>query len=294
MSPHLVHMPAHIHVRVGRYADATRENQRALELDDLLDTSLRAQGFDPAKSWRGHNLAFAWFAAVMEGRGDLAMDLARQRAARSAKSEHVFGEYGRSMPVLTLQRLERWPQLLDEPRPAGSKGLAAALGGQARGVALLRLGRIDEARAELPAVQAGARAIETAHAGDSDDDQLLRGMVRWAQFALQAEIALAESRTADALADQAQAVAAAAPAEANEPPILGAGSTLALADMQLRAGQAAVAEQTLRTDLTVWPDNGWALRSLRKALAAQGQASQAAQIDAQIALRWPEADRNLR
>jgi predicted Zn-dependent protease len=91
-----------------------------------------------------------------------------------------------------------------------------------------------------------------------------------------------------------QASAGAAPAEASEPPLLGAGAVLALADMQLRADQAAAAEQTLRAELIVWPDNGWALRALRKAAVAQGRAAEAAQLDAQIALRWPEADRSLR
>jgi len=71
-SPHLVHMPSHIHVRVGRFADATAENQRALALDDSLATELKAQGFAVSKDWRGHNSQFAWFAALMEGRGDLA------------------------------------------------------------------------------------------------------------------------------------------------------------------------------------------------------------------------------
>jgi tetratricopeptide (TPR) repeat protein len=293
-SPHLVHMPSHIHVRLGRYADATRENERALGLDDSLDASLQAQGFSLTKDWRGHNTAFAWFAAIMEGRGDLALALARRRAERAAKSEHVFGEYGRAMPVLTLQRLERWPALLAEPRTAGTRGLAAALDGQARGVALLRLGRVDEARAELPAVEAGAKAIAAAHAADSDDDELLRGLANWALHSLQAEIALAQARPREAIAQQALARVAARPAERSEPPMLGAVADLALGDLQLRAGQAAAAEQTFRADLAAWPDSGWALRGLRRAAAAQGQTRRAAEFDSRIAAHWPAADAALR
>jgi len=295
LSPHLVHMPSHIHVRVGRFDAATRENQRALELDEELAATLKTQGFAVSKDWRGHNRQFAWFAALMEGRGDLALSLARQRAERGAKSTSVYGELGRSMPVLTLQRLERWPAVLAEPRPAtGQRGLAAALDGQARGIALLRLGRVDEARAELPAVQAGADAIAAAYAGSDDEDKQLRSMARWALHTLRAEIALAEARPADALAAQAQARTEAKPADDNEPPLLGASAVVALGEMQLRAGQAAAAEQTFRADLATWPHSGWALRGLRSAVAAQGQAEQVAKLDTEIGRRWPEADAALR
>jgi tetratricopeptide (TPR) repeat protein len=294
MSPHLVHMPAHIHVRLGRYADATRENQRAVELDEALAATLRAQGFEVSKDWRGHNLAFGWFAALMEGRGDLALALARRRADRAAKVTAVFGEYGRAMPVLTLQRLERWPELLAEPRTSGNLGLAAALDGQARGIALLRSGRTGEARAELPAVEAGAKAVNAAHAADSDEDELLRGLANWALHTLQAEIALADARPGEALAAQVRARADAKPAEDNEPPLLGAVAAVALGEMQLRAGQAAEAEQTFRSDLVAWPGNGWALRGLRRVAVAQGRTQQAAALDTELALRWAQADPALR
>ncbi len=72
MSPHLVHMPARIHVRVGQYADAARGNQRALELDDLLDASLQVQGLAATKDRRSHNLAFAWFSAVSQSESSCA------------------------------------------------------------------------------------------------------------------------------------------------------------------------------------------------------------------------------
>ncbi|OYU72252.1 MAG: hypothetical protein CFE45_40640, partial [Burkholderiales bacterium PBB5] len=107
LSPHLVHMPSHIHVRVGRYGDATAENEQALALDTTLAAELQRQGFKVSKDWRGHNSRFAWFAALMEGRGELALQQARGIANRSAKSAHVWGELARSLPIVTLARLER-------------------------------------------------------------------------------------------------------------------------------------------------------------------------------------------
>lgn len=293
-SPHLVHMPSHIHVRVGRFADATAENQRALALDDRLATELKAQGFAVSKDWRGHNSQFAWFAALMEGRGDLALQFARGRADRAAKATQVWGELARSLPLLTLQRLERWDAVLAEPVPTGTLGLADALAGEARGIALLRRGRPDDARALLPQLVAGAAKVAQAHADQDDEAKLLRGMAQGAVDRLRAEIALAEGRSADAIVAQTQALAAAKLADDVEPPLLGAGMRPALGDLQLRAGQPAAAEKTFRDDLVTWPASGWALRGLQRALVAQGRTAEATVVAAALSRQWASADPALR
>ncbi len=293
-SPHLVHMPSHIHVRVGRYADATAENETALALDTTLDSTLKAQGFAASKDWRGHNTRFAWFAALMEGRGDVALQLARSAAARAAKAQHAWGEQARSLPILTLARLARWQAVLEEPAPTGKLGLADALAGEARGIALLRLGRLAEAQALLPGMVAGAAAVAKANPGSDDDDKILRGMAQGAVEHLSAEIALAEGRSADALAAQTRAVAERKLADAQEPPLLGAAMRLALGDLQARAGQAAAAELTYRADLATWPASGWALRGLQQALIAQGRQADAAGVASDLARQWARADTVLR
>ena len=293
-SPHLVHMPSHIHVRVGRFADATAENQRALALDDSLATELKAQGFAVSKDWRGHNSQFAWFAALMEGRGDLALQFARRRAERAAKATRMWSELARSQPLVTLQRLERWDEVLTDPVPTGTLGLADALAGEARGIALLRLGRLDDARALLPQVAAGASKVAQTQSGPDDEAKTLRGMAQGAADRLRAEIALAEGRNADAIATLTLALAAVKLADDAEPPLLGAGMRPALGDLQLRAGQPAAAEKTFRADLAVWPASGWALRGLQRALAAQGRTAEAAVVAADLTRQWASADTRLR
>ena len=293
-SPHLVHMPSHIHVRVGQFAQATRENQQALALDDALAAALQRQQFEPSKDWRGHNLQFAWFAALMEGRGDLALQLARRRAEWSGTATHVWAELGRSQPMLTLLRLERWEALLAEPLPSGQHGLAQALAGHARAIALLRRGQTAQARALLADVTAGAAAVSKAHAGSKDEGRLLRGIAQTAVERLQAELAMTEGRPADALAAQMRAAAQARRADNKEPPLLGAGARPALGDLQLRAGQAAAAELTFREDLAAWPASGWALRGLQRALAAQGRTAEAQAVTSELTSAWPSADAALR
>ena len=92
------------------------------------------------------------------------------------------------------------------------------------------------------------------------------------------------------MTEQAAALAAASHADDNEPPMLAAGARLALAQMQARAGQHAVAEKTYREDLVQWPASGWALQGLSSALQAQGRSGDAARERTALATAWPLAD----
>jgi tetratricopeptide (TPR) repeat protein len=293
-SPHLVHMPSHTFGLLGRYADATAVNQRALALDDELKAELQGQGFAVSKDWRGHNGAYLWFAALMEGRGEVALAAARDSAARAAKSDHEFGEYTRSRPILTLMRLERWDAVIAEPLPAGERGVALVLGQQARGVALARTGRTAEATQALALLAPAADKLVKAHPGKDYMDKALRGLVQVAHARLGAEIALAEGRTDAALALQAEAVVAGKFVDQAEPPMLAAGSRLALGDMQLAAKHWAQAEQSFRTDLAEHPHSGWALRGLLQALQAlqaQGRPStELAPVKTALASSFAAAD----
>ena len=293
-SPHLVHMPSHIYARVGRYADAARVNAQALAADDTLDQQQKDQGFKPSKDWRGHNTHFLWYAALAQGRGDEALAAARKLAARSATRQSAFAEFFRSLPLLTLMRLERWDAVLAEPIAAGEHGIAVAYGQQAHGTALARLGRVAEARAALAKADAAVATLRAANPSDSDEHQGLRRLAESAQARLRAEIALAERRGEEALAQQALAVSATKDHDASEPPLSGAGALLALADMQLALGRSADAEASYRADLKARPDNGWALRGLAKALGAQGKRAEAEQVRDRLARAWPAADVALR
>lgn len=292
-APHLIHMPAHIYVRLGRYADASARNESALATEDAQDAAAKSQGFDPSNDWRGHNTHFLWYAALMQGRGDASLAAARSLAGR-AKRDSEWSEYFRSLPTLTLLRLERWNELLAEPQATGGRGMAATISQHARGVALVRQGRLPEARTALQAAEAGAALLRAAHASDSKDDLGIRNIADAMLGRLRAELAAAEHQTDEALAQQARAVAASRDADDEEPPGLAAGARLALGELQLRLGRAGDAESTFRADLEALPKSGWALNGLARALAAQGKAAEAAAIRTQGEAAWPQADAALK
>lgn len=293
-SPHLVHMPSHIYVHVGRYGDAARVNERAVAADATLAETLKAQGFDITKDWRGHNLHFLWYAGLMEGRADIALEAARRRAERTGQAQDIFSEYFRSLPLLSLVRLERWEDVLAEPQPTGEKGLERAMYEYARGVAQVRLGRLPAASESLARLQAVASETRKAHENASGGNASVRAMLDFALEGLQAELAVAQRRFDDALAHQAKVSAAVARLDAREPPVLGAGSRLALGRIQLEAGRWADAESTFRAELLARPGSGWALRGLARALQAQGRPDEAAKFRAELDRVWSQASVALR
>jgi hypothetical protein len=83
-SGHLVHMPAHIYARVGRYHDAVLANQKAIGADDAyLAICKPGPGVYPL-GYVPHNHHFLWFAATMEGASQVAVDAAAHTGERTS------------------------------------------------------------------------------------------------------------------------------------------------------------------------------------------------------------------
>lgn len=291
-SPHLLHMPSHTYANVGRYADATRVNQLAVEADESLAKELKKQAFTSTVDWRGHNGHFQWYAALMEGRAQLALESARAAAGRS-QGDNEYHEYMRSLPMLTLLHLQRWDALATEPLPSGDKGVAAVLGEMTRGVALARQGKVDEATAALNRLKPKAALLVSKHTGKGFTARAARSIANSSKWQLEAEIAFAANRIDEAVKLQASAIDAAANIERTEPPMLASGPRLRLGSMQLRAKRYAAAEQSFRADLAAHPANGWALNGLEKSLAGQGKAAEASAAQRDLAKNWVLAEKQV-
>lgn len=171
--------------------------------------------------------------------------------------------------------------------------MATVLGQYARGVALARTRQPARAAEALAALEPAAARLVGAHASNGDVDRMLRGLALVARERLRAEVAFSEGRADAALAHQTQALAVGKDIDAAEPPLLAAGTRLALGDMQLQARRWAAAEQSFRVDLAAHPRSGWALRGLTKALRAQGRDAEACAVRARLRRDWSAADAGL-
>lgn len=291
-SPHLLHMPSHTYAHLGRFADATRVNQAAVAADVAMIEELKKQGFSNTKDWRGHNLHFQWYSALMEGRAELALATSRTQAERS-QGANSFHEYVRSLPILTLLHLRRWDAVLAEAEPKSKDGIEQALHDMARGIAYARLGKLAEAKAANERLKPLVAKMTADQKATGFGARMTRSFGGSAGEQLAAEIAFQEGQVDAAIALQEQAIKSAIHAERTEPPSLASGPRIRLGEMQLRAKRFADAEKTFRADLAERPRNGWALDGLQQALAAQGKAAEAATVQRELALSWAAADKGL-
>src|SRR5262245_9834759 len=148
---HMVHMPAHIYQRVGRYSDAAKSNVMAIAADEDYIAQCRAQGLYPM-AYYPHNLHFLWFASTAEGNSKVGIEAARKAASRvddqTLKAVPLLAGF-RVVPYYALTRFGKFDEMLNEPEPPP---VSAYLRGQwhyARGTAFLGKGQIDEAEQEF-------------------------------------------------------------------------------------------------------------------------------------------------
>ena len=148
---HMVHMPAHIYQRVGRYADAIKSNQLAIAADVDYITQCRAQGLYPT-GYYPHNIHFLWFAATFDGQSQLAIQSARELASKidDATLKAAPFTVGFRMPMYyALTRFGRWDEMLKEPEPPAFSPPLRAVWHYSRGLAFVATGRLADAEAEL-------------------------------------------------------------------------------------------------------------------------------------------------
>ncbi|MBD0320298.1 MAG: hypothetical protein ICV87_08190, partial [Gemmatimonadetes bacterium] len=156
---HLVHMPGHIYIRVGRYVDAIHANEHAVHADETYIRDQNPAFGQYTAGYYPHNYDFLAFAAAMAGRSQQAIEAARK--VSSLLPEEMlrapgmgFLQHYRMRPLQMLVRFGRWDEILNAPAPPEGLPHARAMWHYARGRALAAWGQVREAEAELARVRA--------------------------------------------------------------------------------------------------------------------------------------------
>lgn len=269
---HLVHMPSHIYIRVGRYHDAIVSNQRATEADQDYVTQCYAQGLYPL-AYMPHNHHFLWFAAIMDGEQAVALDAAQHTAHMADQTlmrEPGYGalQHFSTIPLYTLVRFEQWDDILATPAPDADLLYPTGVWHFARGLAFAAQDRLSEAQQELSQVQVilASPALESVALDLNQASHILSIAVE----VLSGQIAAQAGDYATAIAHLQTGVTLEDQLSYTEPALWAVPVRQTLAAVFLQADRPAEAEQTYREDLTIYPENGWSLDGLARSLEAQG------------------------
>jgi tetratricopeptide (TPR) repeat protein len=293
-SGHLVHMPAHIYLRVGRYRDAALANQQAVKVDQHYLNHSHVESIYTA-AYIPHNYHFLWAAAAKTGQYKLALQAARDTAAKvNPKEMRTPGFSGTLqhfslMPLYTQALFGKWHEILAEPAPPADLLYVRGIWHYARGLALLRQGNIDSAQLELTFLQQIISDPAVVDLKIFDVNEISQ-ILKIAQAMLEGEISAAQQNYDTAIGHLKHAVALEDGLNYTEPKDWYLPPRQVLGAVLLATDKAAGAEQVYREDLHFHPQSGWSLFGLVQALHAQDKKTDAETTREQFDEAWSDAD----
>jgi tetratricopeptide (TPR) repeat protein len=284
---HLVHMPSHVYLRVGRYHDATLANEEAVKADQSYITQCRAQGFYPV-AYYPHNQHFLWYTSMMEGRSDLSLQTARKIDQLNEHQDLAEGKRFSPLLVLTLARFGRWDEVLNEPLPPTDQLFAKAMFHYARGMSYTAKLDFAAAQTELNALQTIAADPQTKPL----DQPTLPGakLIVLSQHILAGELAGRRLQNTEMNQHFGAAIQLEDALPYMEPPFWHHPVRQIYGAALLQAGRSIDAEKSYREDLKRHPANGWSLYGLLSSLRAQGKTEEAKAVEKRFRDTWRLAD----
>ena len=293
-SGHLLHMPAHIDMRTGRYAEASAANERSIEADRRYLEQVDAQGAYRV-GYVAHNHHFLWASAAMQGRSQVA--IAATQAAWPAACGPRPGDLGSGalqhyavLPLARAGALRPLAGTADADAPAGRRRRLSAgdVAVRARhGLAAHRppARGARDALAQLLAVAADpglqttkVKNVNPAPSWCASPRSRCRRTWRRPRAGTPPPWTLLQQAVAveDALAH-------------DEPHLWLAPTRHALGAALLDAGRAGEAERVYLQDLRHYPDNGWSLVGFARPSSGKAAATRRA-ARARFRPAWRDAD----
>jgi len=288
---HIVHMPAHIYQRVGRYADASKANTAAITSDEQYLKTVKPLGYYPF--YLSHNQGFLAFSSSMEGRGKTALAAARA-AASTMPRDIVCGMPGMdffwSEPYLVMVRFGLYDELLQEPKPDPKYRVLTGLWHHGLGMALAATGKPAQAREHAAAIRVIANDLPPDMNANLN---AAKSVLALAALIVEAKITDVEKDPA-AVALWRQAVDLEDRLSYSEPADWFYPVRHYLGAALLDAGDPKAAELVYRADLERNPKNGWAYFGLWQALVAQKRTRDAQTAERDFQRAWSQAEVQLK
>jgi len=284
---HIVHMPAHIYIRTGDYAAATKTNEDAAAVDRAYIQSSGVQGIYPMMYY-SHNLHFIAMCAAMTG------DYAESFKAAEMLESHVAPvvkdmpplEGFMTIPMAVNVRFHRWDAILAMKEPNAEMPTTLGFWHFARGMAFAGKGRINEAKAEYEIVSNAEKSTPPDAIFQMPINNKTKDILKIAENVLGAQVALAKKDTAAAVSMLRQAVAVQDTLKYDEPQDWFFPVRESLGGALLIGDDAKGAEQVFREDLAKNPRNPRSLFGLHRALKAQDRNSDAWFVEQEFHKAW--------
>ena len=290
---HLVHMPAHIFIRTGRYHDAVVANERAIAADSSYITQCHAQGMYPV-TYVPHNHHFLSAAATFGGNSEKALMAAQHMAMNQDRQLMRKPGYGTlqhymMIPLYAMIKFGKWEDILKEAAPDSDLLYPRGVWHFSRGMAYTRTNQLDKVAQELEKLNRIAADSSLMKVTIWDINTTF-DLLQIAAAMLSGELAAQHRDFATAIKHLQRAVALEDNLTYDEPPPWYTPARHNLGAVLLEAGRAVEAQKVYEADLQKYPENGWALFGLQQSLLAQKKNAEAAAAKKRLDQAWAGAD----
>lgn len=176
---HLVHMPSHTFIRVGRYADAASVNAAAAKADAALAARTGLENASKV-SYHAHNLHFRTIAAITSGDRKSALEGADAFLAAYpvAEVKPGFAEAMAASSFFAYGRYADAARIAAIPEPAANRPILRGARAYALGEAALRAGDSAEAGRQIEALRQLGKSLP-ASKGEAGMPRQFVDMARW-------------------------------------------------------------------------------------------------------------------
>ena len=288
---HIVHMPSHIYIRVGRYLDAVKVNQAAILADEDYISQCFAQGIYPL-GYYPHNIHFLWSSASLLGDSDIAIDAAKKTAEKVPTGELetlTFLQDFAATPLLAYTRFGKWNEILTIPAPNPKIKHLSLMHHYARGIAFIRKGNVKDAQEELDAISALKKDPELETLVATANNASIHA-ANIAYEVVAGELAALKGNYSKSIEHLKNAVVFEDGLTYTEPAAWHIPTRQNLGAVLLKADKFIEAEKIYKEDLNILRQNGWSLTGLYHSLKAQGKTDEAQKIKEEFEKAWEHAD----
>lgn len=288
---HLVHMPSHIYIRVGRYHDAVEINKKAIAADEDYISQCYAQGLYPL-TYYPHNIHFLWSSASLMGDSQLAIEAAQKTAEKVPAGEmeelHFLQNFA-ATPLLSYVRFGKWNDILTMPNPNENIQHLKLIWHYARGIAFIRKNNLFEAEEELRFIEElrQNKDLENNFASGFDPSSTIAAL---AYEIVAGELAQAQGNFDQAIAHLEKAVQIEDGLIYNEPSAWHIPPRQNLGAILFKAKRYEDALRVYLKDLEKLRQNGWSLMGLYKCQMALGKIKEAQETKKAFEEAWKHAD----
>jgi tetratricopeptide (TPR) repeat protein len=293
---HIVHMPGHIYLRVGRYHDATVANERAVAADEAYFATDAAPGNMLYEiGYYPHNMHFKAMSASLEGRRAETLKAADETRSKMHPEMLLDPDMGGMMqhmsltPLYAKVRFAMWDDVLTDPAPPEGATFMRLIWHTARGLAYVATERLADADAERERVMT-LKDDPSLEGVAVSSVNMATSVAAIAYEVLAGEIAAARGRAGESATHLARAAQLEDGLTYMEPPDWFIPVRQIQGATLLQLGRAREAEAAFRGDLQKFPNNGWSLSGLQASLERQGRTKEAAEVKAQFDDAWSRAD----